>query len=164
MKITIVNDSIIKQDVDAIVNPANSFCYMGGGVAAVLKQLGGDQIEEEAIEQAPVEVGKAIITTAGDLKADVIIHAPTMHEPAQKTDGLCVQHAVEASLELADEQKFKTIAFPGMGTGVGCVPFEEAAEIMVKSVKDFKAKHLEEVFLVDVKNEMIKAWQEALKL
>jgi len=72
MKITVKHDSILKQKVDAIVNPANSFGYMGGGVADAIKQMGGEVIEEEAILNAPVEIGSALATSAGTLKCDLL--------------------------------------------------------------------------------------------
>ena len=52
---------------DAIVNPANSFGYMGGGVAGAIKRVGGIEIERDAVSKAPIPVGKAIVTTAGVL-------------------------------------------------------------------------------------------------
>ncbi|MEA3458041.1 MAG: macro domain-containing protein, partial [Candidatus Thermoplasmatota archaeon] len=76
---------ITQIDCDAIINPANSFGYMGGGVAGAIKRVGGKEIESEAVNKAPIVVGKAIATTAGDLPYEYVIHAPTMKRPAMRT-------------------------------------------------------------------------------
>ncbi|MFC1648005.1 macro domain-containing protein [Nanoarchaeota archaeon] len=159
MKVTVKQDSIVKQDVDAIVNPANSFGMMGGGVAKVIKKVGGAKIEEEAIENAPVELGHALATTPGELKCNAIIHAPTMRDPAQKTDILCVEQATRAAVELADELGFKKIAMPGMGTGVGGVPHKDVAEKMIEVIFSFESESLKEVLLVDIDEKMVKEWE-----
>ena len=159
MIITIINDSIVKQQVNAIVNPSNSFGHMGGGVAEVLKQMGGDQIEEEAISLAPFEIGTSVLTTGGDLKCSGVIHSPTIRDPSDKADLWSVEEATRAALELADQNEFVVIAMPGMGTGVGGVPLKEAALVMMKTISEFKPKFLEEVVLVDINEEMVDAWK-----
>ena len=163
MKITVKNDSITRVLVDAIVNPANSFGYMGGGVAKVIKQVGGEEIEEEAIIHAPIEVGTALATTAGELRCSAVIHAPTMRDPAEKTDEKCVEEAMRAAMELADEMGYKKIAVPGMGTGVGAVPKKAAARVMIETIRGFEPEHLEEVILIDVDEEMVEAWKQLLE-
>lgn len=81
VEIDVKRGSIVDLDVDAIVNAANSHMWMGGGVAGAIKRFGGSKIEEEALKQAPVPIGKAIATTAGKLKTKHVIHAPTMTNP-----------------------------------------------------------------------------------
>ena len=155
--------SITTIQVNVIVNPANSFGYMGGGVAGVIKKVGGQIIEDEVIEQAPVQIGQAIITCSGDLVCEKVIHAPTMHNPGERTDSHKVLCAVKAALELADECGFKSLAMPGMGTGVGGLGKLEAAEIIVKAIKDMKFKCVEKIILIDIDDEMTRAFEKALK-
>ena len=119
----------------AIVNPANSLMLMGGGVAGAIRRAGGAEIEEEARKHAPVPVGQAVATGAGRLPVDRVIHAPTMEQPAMRTTAEKVRRAVRAALECADREGLVAVAFPGMGTGVGGVPVEEAAKAMVEEVK-----------------------------
>lgn len=80
MEIEVLLGSLLDVKADAIVNPANSYGYMGGGVAGVIKRAGGEEIEREAIKKAPIPVGSAVITTAGRLPFKGVIHAPTMEE------------------------------------------------------------------------------------
>ncbi|MBU1975787.1 MAG: macro domain-containing protein [Nanoarchaeota archaeon] len=159
MNITIVQGSILHEEVDAIVCPANSACHMGGEVGGFIKKVGGDEIEEEAISHAPVNVGKAVYTKAGVLKCRFVIHAPTMEEPGQKTDEQAVKHALEAALEIAEELGIRSIAIPGMGTGTGRVDFDEAAKVMFEVLNAHETESLEEVILVDVNEKMVKAWK-----
>jgi len=157
MKIIIEKADLIQQEVDAIVNPANSLGYMGGGVAAAIKRAAGQVVEKEAIKQAPIPVGKAILTTAGKLKARFVIHAPTMEKPAQRISTSNVERALKAALELADNTKLKSIAIPGLGTGVGGVSWEEAANVFAKVLKQFTPKHLEVIKIVDINDGFIEA-------
>lgn len=163
MEVEIKRGSLLEVDADVIVNPANSYGYMGGGVAGVIRRFGGDEIEKEAVSKAPVPVGSAILTTAGKLKFKGVIHAPTMEEPAMKTTEEKVRKATRAALKLADELCFKSVAFPGMGTGVGKVPKDIAARVMVEEIKNFNPVCLEKVILVDLDEEMVEEWKKALK-
>lgn len=161
MKITIRQGSILEQQADAIVNAANSKGVMGGGVAGAIRRAGGVVIEREAITQAPIPIGSAVITTGGSLPFR-IIHAPTMEHPAEETNVSAVKLATLAALELADKCDFKRIAIPGMGTGVGGVSPIDAAAAMIAVIKAFPAKSLQEVILVDISGEMVDAWRKAL--
>jgi O-acetyl-ADP-ribose deacetylase (regulator of RNase III) len=156
--IEIKRGSILDVDVDVIVNAANSLGYMGGGVAGVIKRAGGQEIEDEAVKKAPIPVGSAIITTAGKLKFKGVIHAPTMERPAMATTTEKIKLATEAALEVADEAGYKSVALPGMGTGVGGVPKPDAAQAMMKAIKSLKPKNLEKIILVDIDDEMVKCW------
>ena len=131
-----------------------------GGLLAVGLVTASKEIEDEAIAQAPTHIGHACLTPAGGLKASKIIHAPTMENPAEKTDEHKVKCAMEVALELADKQGFHKIAFPGMGTGVGGLDKKKAAKVMIECIKKFEAKNLEDVLLVDIDEDMVKAWED----
>ena len=165
MEIEIKHGSITEVDVDALVNPANSKGIMGGGVAGFLRKVCGNEVEKEAMERSPIEVGKAITTGAGKLsgKFKGIIHAPTMPAPAMRIPVENVKKATRAALEEAERQGFESIAMPGMGTGVGGVPEEEAARAMINVIKSFGGKKLKKVVLVDISEKMVEAWRKALQ-
>jgi len=162
MEIEVLLGSLLDVKADAIVNPANSYGYMGGGVAGVIKRAGGEEIEREAIKKAPIPVGSAIITKAGRLPFKGVIHAPTMEEPAMETTEEKVRKAVRASLELADKLGFESIAMPGMGTGVGRLPKDIAARAMVEEIKAFKPVSLKKVILIDLDSQMVEEWRKNL--
>ena len=161
MSIIIEKGDITKFPCDAIVNPANSFGYMGGGVAGAIKRVGGIEIEKEAVSKAPIQIGKAIFTNSGNLSCSIIIHAPTMKQPAMKTKKENVEFAIRAALRLASEKKIKTIAIPGMGTGVGGVLLDDAAEVMIKVVKEYE-KNFEKIILVGFNDELTNAFKKYL--
>lgn len=163
MKIKVIKGDITSLNVDAIVNAANSYGQMGGGVAGAIKKQGGIEIEKEAISKAPIPIGSAILTTAGKLKAKHVIHAPTMLQPASLIDINNVREATRAALKCADENNLKIIAIPSMGTGVGGVPKEKAAKAIVEEIKKFKAKSLKEVILVGYEEEMFREFEKAIK-
>jgi O-acetyl-ADP-ribose deacetylase (regulator of RNase III) len=158
MTITIKKGDITLVRCDAIVNPANSYGYMGGGVAGAIKRKGGIEIEKEAIGKAPIKIGDAIATTAGKLPCKYVIHAPTMEKPAMQTNVYNIEFAVKGALKLAKELGIKIIAIPGMGTGIGGVEEEKAAEKIVEVSKDFE-KYFDEIILIDINEKMVNAFR-----
>ncbi len=120
------------------------------------------EIEMQAVAQAPIPIGAAVITNAGMLQARYVIHAPTMEQPAQLTDLDRIGKATNAALEIADTNSFKKIAIPGMGTGVGRVPLDKAADAMVKAIREFKSTSLQEVILIAFNDELLEAFEAAI--
>ncbi len=163
-RITVVKGDITEVEADAIVNPSNSHGIMGGGVALAIKRRGGVEIEREAMAKAPIPVGSAVVTSAGRLKAGAVIHASTMQEPAQRISVREVRLATRAALQVASRHGFKSIAFPGMGTGVGGVAKDEAARAMVEEIKIHLAREAlpEKVILVAFDEELFSAFKQAL--
>lgn len=165
VEIHVVTGDITEQRVDAVVNPANSLMVMGGGVAGAIKRAGGKEIEEEAVKQAPVPVGKAIVTKAGKLAAKHVIHTPTMKKPAMHIDKENVKLAMKAALESANQLRIKSVAFPGLGTGVGGLKKEEAAKIMMHELKKHidNGTTLEKIVFVGFSEDMTNAFVKALR-
>lgn len=162
MNIIVMQGSILEADVQAIVNAANSSGYMGGGVAGAIKRAAGVGVEQEAVRQAPIPVGSAVLTSGGATKFAHIIHAPTMPQSGMAIPAANVALATRAALRLADEKGLASIALPGMGTGVGGVAPGDAAAVMLKEIKEFQGKSLRSVILVDVDPEMVRAWNRNL--
>ena len=164
VKISVITGDITRLEVDAIVNPANSMLFMGGGVAGTIKRVGGKEIEDEALKSAPVPIGKAIATNAGKLKSKYVIHAPTMERPAMQITADKVKLAMEGALNCAERLGIKSVAFPGMGTGVGGLSLEEASKIMVRQIKhhiDLRTP-LKEIVLVGFSDELTFAFKDAI--
>jgi O-acetyl-ADP-ribose deacetylase (regulator of RNase III) len=162
MKIVVEKKSLLEMKVDAIVNPANSSGQMGGGVAGLIKKLGGAQIEKDAMAQAPIAIGEAVLTKAGSLPVKWVIHAPTMEKPAEKTSAEKVFRAAAAAIELAKKKGIKTLAIPGMGTGVGKVPAKDAARAIVDAIRNFSDNKVDTVYLVDLNDQMVSAFKEVV--
>lgn len=162
MEIDVVHDDITTLQVPAIVNPANTQLSMGGGLAGLIRKKGGEQVYQEAQEQAPVPVGQAVMTGAGDLPADHVIHAPTMDKPASDASTYNTRRAIRAVLTCADQNGVRKVAVPGLGTGVGGVTPDDAAAAMVEEVRQFNATALEQVVLVGYEQELYDAFQSAV--
>lgn len=162
MEMEVKRGSILEVEADVIVNAANSQGWMGGGVAGVIKRAAGPDVEREAVEKAPIPVGEAVLTSGGKTKFKGIIHAPTMDRSAMRIPPENVSKATLAALRLADQEGCETIAVPGMGTGVGGVSTDEAARRMVEIVKGFAPLRLRKVILVDIDEQMVRAWQECI--
>jgi O-acetyl-ADP-ribose deacetylase (regulator of RNase III) len=161
MSIIVKLGDLTQINCDAIVNPANSFGYMGGGVAGAIKHVGGVEIEKEAFNRAPIVVGKAVSTTAGSLPCKYVIHAPTMRRPAMRIGVENVRLATQAALRLAKEMRLSSIAIPRMGTGVGGVSHRKTAVTIVKIAKEFE-DNFETIFLVDRNKGMIDSFNGSL--
>lgn len=129
----IILADITELETEAIVNAANNELWMGGGVAGAIKKKGGKIIEEEAVKKGPIEIGGAVSTSAGVLKAKYVIHAATMGMDF-KTDEVKVRSSCASALKEAERLKVKSIAFPALGCGVGGFPEVGSAKIMAQEV------------------------------
>ena len=164
MVIHVALGDITQLTVDALVNPANSLGIMENGVARTIKVEGGDAIEDEAKAAAPVAVGAAVVTGSGQLWCKAVIHAPTMEEPGMKIGVENVRRATRAALLAAGRNGYETIAFPGMGTGTGQVPYDEAARAMVDELRAHKMPQPSTIWLIATNHDMIYAFEDALRL
>ena len=136
--VEVLEADITTLDVDAIANAANTELRHGGGVAGAIVRAGGRSIQEESAAKAPIELGEAAATGAGDLPARWVIHAATMHLGGP-TSAEIIREATASTLRVADELGAKSLALVAFGTGVGGFPLDEAARIEVEEVR----RHLE---------------------
>lgn len=164
MQVHVAKADLTLLPVDAIVNPANSLGIMGGGAAGAIKRRGGDAIQQEAMSCAPIAVGAAVVTGAGRLHAKAVIHAPTMEEPGLKIGVENIRRATRAALIAAAHHGFEVIAFPGLGTGIGGVDYDEAARAMVDEIRALRSPKPSTIYLVDIDDEMRMAFEEALRI
>jgi O-acetyl-ADP-ribose deacetylase (regulator of RNase III) len=144
MNLEVVEGDITELEVDAIANAANNELWMGAGVAGAIKRAGGAEIEQEAVARAPIALGQAIATGAGNLRAKHVVHAAVMGQDLQ-TSAELVSQATRRTLEVADELGAHSLAMPAFGTGVGGFPIERCAELMVTEARAFEPANLERV-------------------
>jgi O-acetyl-ADP-ribose deacetylase (regulator of RNase III) len=121
-------------EVDAIANAANTELRHGGGVAGAIVRAGGRTIQDESDRRAPIGLGEAVETGAGDLPARWVIHAATM-KLGGPTSGEIIRRATASTLAKADELGARSLALVAFGTGVGGFPVEEAAQIEVAEAR-----------------------------
>ena len=140
--IRIIKGDITTLDVDAIVNAANNSLLGGGGVDGAIHRAGGPAILEECMairnRQGECKTGDAVITSGGRLKARYVIHTVgPVWKGGRQREGQLLANAYTNSLRLAKEHGCKAIAFPNISTGVYGYPKQAAAEVAMRTVKNF---------------------------
>lgn len=140
VRFEIVEGDLLKEKTEVIVNAANSYLVHGGGIAAIIEAQAGEEFTKEGDkivkEKGPVPVGDAVITTAGKLPFKGIIHAvgPRLGEGEEEEK---LKKAIKAVLMIASENKFKTLSFPAISSGIFRVPKEICARAYLKGVLEF---------------------------
>jgi O-acetyl-ADP-ribose deacetylase len=162
LRLEVVEGNITALDVDAIGNAANNALWMGAGVAGAIKRSGGEEIEREAVAQGPIEVGDAVATGGGRLRAKHVIHGAVMGQDL-RTSAELVERTTTRCLEVADELGAGSLALPAFGTGVGGFPLDECARIMVAAVRRYEPRKLQRVVFAVFGDEARRAFDEALE-
>ncbi|MCC4768492.1 O-acetyl-ADP-ribose deacetylase [Methanosarcina sp. DH1] len=163
-RITVIQGDIVKLEVDAVVNAANSTLLGGGGVDGAIHRAAGPGLLEECKELKGCATGEAKITKGYFLPAKWIIHTVgPVWQGGQKGEDSLLASCYRKSLELAREYTIKTIAFPAISTGAYNFPSERAAGIAVSEIAKFLQGNglPEKVFLVCFNKETCRNLQEA---
>src|SRR5437879_3010760 len=144
IELEVLQADVTMLEVDAITNAANTKLRHGGGVAAAISRAGGPAVQDESNEKAPISLGQAVATTAGEMPARYVIHAATM-ELGGPTSAEIIACATRSTLQTADELGCRSLALVAFGTGVGGFPLDEAARLMVDAVRQHRPRSLERV-------------------
>ena len=161
VELQVLQTDVTKLDVDAIANAANTELRHGGGVAGAISRAGGPAVQRESDERAPIGLGEAVETAAGELPARYVIHAATM-ELGGPTSEEIIERATRSTLAKADELGCRSLALVAFGTGVGGFPLEEAARLMVGAAREHRATTLERVVFAVHGDEAERAFSAAL--
>ena len=132
--IEVLDTDITALAVDAIANAANTQLRHGGGVAGAIARAGGRVVQDESDAKAPIGLGDAVETNAGDMPSRWVIHAATM-ELGGPTSAETIRRATASTLAKADELGATSLALVAFGTGVGGFALAEAARIEVEEVR-----------------------------
>lgn len=128
------SDIAHQKDIDIVVNAANALLQSGGGVAGAIHAAAGPELAEECKRLAPIKPGQAVVTAGHGLPNKYVIHClgPVygVDEPAAVLLADCYRKA----LMIAEQKQAGSIAFPAVSTGAFGYPFEEAAEIALKTI------------------------------
>ncbi len=163
VEIIVVQGDLTEQEVDAVVNAANSSLLGGGGVDGAIHRRGGPEILAECrrlrAERYPdgLPTGQAVATTAGRLPARWVIHTvgPVYSRTDDRSALLASCH--RESLRVADELGAASVAFPAISCGVYGYPLDEAAPVAVATVRD-AATRVQEVRFVLYDDEALAAF------
>ena len=130
-EVTAHRDDLTRMKVDAVVNAANEDLVHGGGLAAALARAGGPAVQAESTRwvaaHGPVTPGRAAVTTAGDMPAQMVVHvAGPIYRRGQDNEGL-LRKAVAAALAATLDAGAATVALPAISAGIFGYPLQDAA-------------------------------------
>lgn len=160
MQLEVLETDVTQLEVDVIANAANTDLAHGGGVAAAISRAGGPEVQRESDQKAPIGLGEAVETTAGDMPAKWVIHAATM-ELGGPTSAEIIERATRSTLDKAEELGCRSLALVAFGAGVGAFPLGEVAELMVSAAREHSGE-LERVVFAVRGNEAEQAFRAAL--
>ncbi len=162
----IVQGDITKQnDIEAIVNAANAYLRIGGGVAGAIHRAAGPELENESTKLGPIDPGEAVITGAYNLPNKYVIHClgPVYERdiPHDKLLANCYKNAID----ICEEKNIESIAFPAISTGAFGYPVEDAAEVALKEIVEKMKilKSLKTIRMVLFSNQDLEVHKETLK-
>ena len=140
-RLTLVRGDITAQEVDAVVNAANSTLLGGGGVDGAIHRAGGRAILDACRELRATTLpdglpaGDAVATTAGAMPARIVIHTVGPVYATREDRSATLASAYRSSMRVADEQGARTVALPAVSAGVYGWPMDDAARIAVTTVR-----------------------------
>ncbi len=168
-RLEIVRGDLLEEQVDAIVNPANSQLMHGGGVAGLIVRKGGSEIQEESNHwiqiHGPVPHDSPAYTSAGRLPFKYIIHAvgPVWGEGDEDAK---LAQAVRGALQTASDLKCTSLALPAISTGIFGFPLQRAARVIISALRayfcDTCQSNLQSVHLVLFDAPALQAFVDAL--
>lgn len=143
--IKIIFGNILDSKAEVIVNSSGSKMTMGGGLTRAIREAGGDVIREDAQAKLPVNIGDAVVTTAGRLKQKYIFHCITIDKsfdhsntPEGVSDNdihqYIIGHSIDKCFQLIQVMGITSIAFPAIGAGAAGIPFKKVAEVMADAI------------------------------
>jgi O-acetyl-ADP-ribose deacetylase (regulator of RNase III) len=137
MEISVVQGDITAQQVDAVVNAANSRMRGGGGVDGAIHRAGGPAVLADCRKRFPdgLATGDAGWTTAGDLAAQWVIHVVGPNHAAGQTDRSLLTSCYARALAVADELGARTVAFPLVSAGIYAWPFDDAINAALETLR-----------------------------
>lgn len=142
-QVELLEGDIVAQEVDALVNAANSSLLGGGGVDSAIHRAAGPELLAECRTLGGCPTGEARLTRGYRLKARFVIHAvgPVYRGHPQDAELLAAAH--HSSLELASGHHIRSLAFPAISTGAYGYPLDEAAQVALQTVKRYLEAHPE---------------------
>ncbi len=129
-------DIASQQGIAAVVNAANAQLMMGGGVAGAIHRAAGPGLAEECRPLAPIEPGEAVITGGHNLPNQYVIHCLGPVYGVDKPEDQILADCYRNALQLAEEHKIESVAFPAISAGAFGYPVQDAAEVAFRTIME----------------------------
>ena len=168
-----INEAVIRlqkgdltaMDIESIVHYARKDLVLGAGFGSAISARGGMSIQEELKQYGTIETGEAVITSAGELNSNYVIHAVGPRFQEDETEQK-LEKTMHSALHIANEKGILKIAFPPMGAGFYGIPLDTCAQVMLQSIKNYISggSSLKEVIICVLDEREFKAFQEEWKI
>lgn len=145
--IRVIVDDVATLRVDAVVRPATVSLEPLDQIARHLDEAGGEALATHRARERSLEIGAAVVTTAGELGAELVIHAVLASDTEPVTPS-ALRRALRSALERAEQWELEHVALPPLGTGVGQLDFDDAARTLVDGVRQHTGRYPSEVSFV----------------
>ena len=132
--IRLMTGDITSLDIEAFVHDARPDLVLGAGFGSAIAVRGGPKVQEELKQLGPVDVGEAVVSSAGKMKARYIVHAVAPHFQEEDEEQKLLE-ATRSALKRADERGIARLAFPALGAGFYGMPAERSARVMLRAVR-----------------------------
>lgn len=165
-RFSVIKGDIVRVNVQAIVNAANTSLLGGGGVDGAIHRMAGSQLLAECETLGGCNTGEAKITGGYKLKAEYVIHTPgPIWRGGSWGESELLANCYRNCLKLAVEHEITSVAFPSISTGVYRFPVEQAAEIAVHEIIQFlnEDKTLEQVIMVCFDEQTFRTYEKVWK-
>jgi len=156
MEFEVIQGDIAEQSADVLVNAAGTSLRMGSGVAGALRRGAGQEINEEAVEKGPVDLGAVAVTDAYDLDAEWVVHAAAMpHHGDGQATAESIADATRNTLEAAEARGAESLVIPALGCGVAGFDLEEGARIICEILHSYEPRSLSDVRFIAYSDEEV---------
>lgn len=145
--IEVTQGDITQATTQAIVNAANEDLILGSGVAGAILRAGGEAIQKECDSLSPIAEGEAVITGAGNLPHEYVIHAVAPNGEIEGWESLIIS-CTNQILKLCEENRIESVAIPALGTGVYGLPIRRVAELLFQTCQQFPKQNLKRIEFV----------------
>jgi len=154
MEFDVIQGDIAQQSADVLVNAAGTSLQMGSGVAGALRRAAGEQLNRDAMEEGPVDLGGVAVTDAHGLDAEWVIHAAAMpHYGDGKATAESIGDATRNTLETADDLGAESLVIPALGCGVAGFDLQEGARIICDAIDSYEPDVLTDVEFIAYSDE-----------
>jgi O-acetyl-ADP-ribose deacetylase (regulator of RNase III) len=165
-QVKLVKGDITQLPVDTIVNAANNSLQGGGGVDGAIHKAAGSGLLDECKTLNGCDTGEAKLTSGYNLLAKFVLHTVgPVWSGGDNNEEALLESCYRECLRIAEDFKFKSIAFPNISTGVFGFPKEKAATIALKVIYEMKesSKHIEKIIFVAFDDENYSIYKKMLQ-